>query len=91
MQSNAYWFGLPKKMFRGFLAIAIFMAGDGFEGDEAPDPATVRQRLCIAISKGDDHRTMITCRVINVKRDDLALAASISTPPPARAAAPSRR
>ncbi len=31
MQSNEYWFGLPKKMFWGFLAIAIFMAGDGFE------------------------------------------------------------
>nr|WP_154927589.1 MFS transporter [Pantoea agglomerans] len=31
MQSNEYWFGLPKKMCWGFLAIAIFMAGDGFE------------------------------------------------------------
>ena len=31
MQSNEYWFGLPKKLLWGFVAIAIFMAGDGFE------------------------------------------------------------
>jgi len=29
--SEEFWFGLPVKMFWGFLAIAIFMAGDGFE------------------------------------------------------------
>jgi polyol permease family len=31
MQSKAYWFGLPKHLIWGFIAIAIFMAGDGFE------------------------------------------------------------
>jgi len=31
MQSQQYWFGLPKNLLWGFVAIAIFMAGDGFE------------------------------------------------------------
>ncbi|MET3059731.1 MFS transporter [Serratia marcescens] len=31
MQSKEYWFGLPKHLCWGFVAIAIFMAGDGFE------------------------------------------------------------
>ncbi|ECG8633728.1 MFS transporter [Salmonella enterica subsp. salamae] len=31
MQSKDYWFGLPKHLLWGFVAIAIFMAGDGFE------------------------------------------------------------
>ncbi|WP_313667929.1 MFS transporter [Atlantibacter sp.] len=31
MQSQQYWFGLPKHLLWGFIAIAIFMSGDGFE------------------------------------------------------------
>lgn len=31
MQSKHYWFGLPKHLLWGFVAIAIFMSGDGFE------------------------------------------------------------
>lgn len=31
MQSKEYWLGLPKHLLWGFVAIAIFMAGDGFE------------------------------------------------------------
>jgi polyol permease family len=31
MQSKHYWFGLPKHLLWGFIAIAIFMSGDGFE------------------------------------------------------------
>jgi len=31
MHATAYWFGLPKQLIWGFVAIAIFMAGDGFE------------------------------------------------------------
>lgn len=31
MHSTAYWFGLPKHLIWGFVAIAVFMAGDGFE------------------------------------------------------------
>lgn len=30
-QSKEYWFGLPTKLLWGFIAIAIFMSGDGFE------------------------------------------------------------
>lgn len=31
MQSLKNWFGLPKTLFWGYVAIAIFMSGDGFE------------------------------------------------------------
>lgn len=30
-QKQQYWLGLPKHLFWGFLAIALFMSGDGFE------------------------------------------------------------
>ena len=31
MEQKQYWLGLPKHLFWGFIAIAIFMSGDGFE------------------------------------------------------------
>ncbi|VFS53892.1 Alpha-ketoglutarate permease [Moellerella wisconsensis] len=31
MTEKQYWLGLPKNLFWGFIAIAIFMSGDGFE------------------------------------------------------------
>ncbi len=31
MEQKQYWLGLPKHLFWGFYAIAIFMSGDGFE------------------------------------------------------------
>lgn len=31
MEQQQYWLGLPKHLFWGFIAIAIFMSGDGFE------------------------------------------------------------
>lgn len=30
-QTHKHWFGLPKNLFWGYIAIAIFMSGDGFE------------------------------------------------------------
>jgi len=31
MQQHKHWFGLPMNLFWGYIAIAIFMSGDGFE------------------------------------------------------------